>query len=149
MPNLDSAKRIHEQRDMTPSEKLPLDAERAVAAPRIFVAEDEFLLAVMLEDDLRDNGFVVVGPFTRFEEAREAAMTKDFDLALLDVNMNGQMAYPVAETLIARGIPFIFLSGYGRAALPENLRNAHCVPKPYDPTFLINEVKRITAALKT
>jgi DNA-binding response OmpR family regulator len=125
-----------------------LDTQRAVNAPRIFVAEDEFLLAVMLEDDLRQNGFAVVGPFTRLEQAREAAATEDFDLALLDVNMNGQMAYPVADTLVARQIPFIFLTGYGRAALPEHLRGARCVPKPYDPAVLIEEVKRLTSVLK-
>ena len=133
---------------MTQSENLLPNTpiEPALAAPRVFVAEDEYLLAVMLEDDLRDNGFVVVGPFTRLEEACAAAATETFDIALLDINMNGKLAYAVAETLMERGIPFIFLTGYGRTALPEHLQSARCVPKPYEPSFLISEVKRLTAA---
>src|SRR3982751_5558598 len=101
---------------MTQSENLSPNAplEPALAAARVFVAEDEYLLAVMLEDDLRDNGFVVVGPFTRLEEACTAAAVETFDIALLDINMNGKLAYAVAETLMERGIPFIFLTGYGR-----------------------------------
>jgi DNA-binding response OmpR family regulator len=115
------------------------------ALPRVLVAEDEYLLAVMLEDDLRANGFVVVGPFTRLEEANAAASAEEFDIALLDVNMNGKMAYSIADVLIERGIPFIFLSGYGRAMLPEHLRHSRCFPKPYEPSVLIEEVKRLVA----
>ena len=116
------------------------------ALPRVFIAEDEFLLAYVLEEDLRANGYAVVGPFTRLQDACEAAARESFDLAVLDINMNGEMAYPIADTLIARGIPFIFLSGYGRLTLPERLKGVPCVPKPCDPTVLLLEIKRLASA---
>ncbi len=129
---------------MTTSAASPTLISRGERAKRIFVAEDEFLLAYALEEDLQANGFSVVGPYTRLHDARAAASHEEFDLALLDINMNGQMAYPIADILVERRIPFIFLSGYGRIALPEHLKDAHCVPKPYDPAYLISEVKRVT-----
>ena len=117
--------------------------EQAKALPRVLIAEDEFLIAVMLEDDLRGNGYDVVGPFTRMREAREAAASEAFELAVLDINMNGEMAYPIADVLVARGIPFIFLSGYGNATLPEQLKGVPCLPKPCDPVQLLAEIRRV------
>ena len=76
----------------------------------------------------------------RFEEAQ---LRQEIDIALLDINMNGQMAYPVADELLSRGIPFIFLSGYGTAALPEAYRNTPRIPKPYDPGMLMKEIRRL------
>ena len=120
-------------------------AGTTAARLRIFIAEDEFLLAVMLEDDLRDNGFDVVGFYSRLQDAREAAATEAFDLAVLDINMNGEMAYPIADVLIERGIPFVFLSGYGNVTLPERLKAVPCIAKPCDPVQLLAEIKRLSA----
>lgn len=119
------------------------DRGQAVSLPRVFIAEDEFLLAYMLEDDLRSNGFEIVGPYTRLRDALEGAASEDFDVAVLDINMNGEMAYPIADALLARGIPFIFLSGYGNTTLPERLKGVSCIPKPCDPAVLLAEVKRV------
>jgi len=126
-----------------PEPAMSKERSTEAALPRAFIAEDEFLLACMLEDDLRDNGFAIVGPYTRLRDALEAASTQDFDIAVLDINMNGEMAYPIADALLARGIPFIFLSGYGNTTLPERLKGATCVPKPCEPSALVAEMRRV------
>jgi DNA-binding response OmpR family regulator len=82
------------------------------------IAEDEFLIALLVEEDLRNSGYTVVGPFTTIAEAKEAAAREQIDAAVLDINMQGQLAYCVADELIARHVPFLFLSGYGQSALP-------------------------------
>ena len=110
---------------------------------RILVAEDEFLVALLLEDDLRREGFEVLGPFARLGQALEAARREAFDLALLDVNMNGEMVYPLADELLARGLPFLFLSGYEATSLPERFRAAPRLAKPYEPAALLRQIERI------
>jgi DNA-binding response OmpR family regulator len=111
---------------------------------KVMIAEDEFLVALMLEQDLRDNGYDVVGPFTNIDAARQAAGQEAFDVAVLDINMAGQMAFPVADELKRRGLPYLFLSGYGRAKLPEEHQAASCLPKPYELTTLLRELRRAT-----
>jgi CheY-like chemotaxis protein len=99
---------------------------------RILVVEDEYLIAMMLRDGLEDVGSVVVGPVPSVEKAiKTIAADPNIDAAILDINLGGVMAYPVAETLIDRNIPFVFTSGYEddmlRGRFP-NIRNCH---KPY------------------
>jgi DNA-binding response OmpR family regulator len=113
--------------------------------PRVLVAEDEFLVAMLLEEDLREAGFSIVGPFTTLEAAREAAENNDFEVAVLDVNMNGEMSFPLADELRRRGVPFIFLSGYGPSVVPEELRSAPRFAKPYETNLLMAEVRRLTS----
>ena len=116
------------------------------ASLRVLIAEDEFLVALSLEEDLRRHGCEIIGPFSKLGDARQAAEVEELDVALLDVNMNGEMAYPVADALSARGIAFIFLSGYGAMTFPEQYRAAPRVPKPYDPSILIKEIRKLLAA---
>jgi CheY-like chemotaxis protein len=112
-------------------------------ARRILIAEDEFLVAVLLEQDVTEAGYGVVGPFTGLPEALNAARDGGFDLALLDINMNGHMAYPLADELLARDVPFIFLSGYAAQDLPERFRACPRVAKPYDVAVLLREIVRL------
>ena len=98
---------------------------------RILVVEDEMLIAMLLEDMLADLGHEVVGVMPRVNEALAAVSRDDFDLAILDLHLNGQSAYPVADALIARGIPFAFATGYGESGLPEKYRNRPILQKPF------------------
>ena len=110
---------------------------------RIFVVEDEFLIRMLLEDMLTDLGYDLVGMAGRVDEAAEMAQTKDFDLAILDVNLDGQDVYPVADLIGKRGLPFMFVTGYGGRGLPENYRNRPTLQKP----FQLDELKRMLAQL--
>jgi DNA-binding response OmpR family regulator len=114
-----------------------------LAGKRILIAEDEFLLALALEEELRSAGCLIVGPATDLDSALQAARGEDFDLALLDINLNGRMAYPVADALLRRNIPFLFLTGYGASSLPERFRRFPRCSKPCDPTVLKREIRRL------
>ncbi len=70
-----------------------------------------YLVALVLGNDLEDAGYQVVGPYFRVDAAVKAAECQTFDVALLDINLNGELVYPVAETLFRRKIPFIFFNG--------------------------------------
>lgn len=123
------------------------DAAAAVAVaagvPRILVVEDEYLLAIGLEDDLEELGCAVVGPFMDLESATAASRDEHFDLAILDVNLNGDMVYPLADELIERGETVLLLTGYSAADLPERFRSLPRIGKPHDLTKLGREVRRL------
>ncbi len=98
---------------------------------RVLVVEDEMLIGMLLEDMLVDLGHSVVAVVPRVNEALTAVQRDDFDLAILDVHLNGQAVFPVAEALITRGIPFVFATGYGERGLPDNYRNRPILQKPF------------------
>lgn len=107
---------------------------------RILVVEDELMVAMGLEMVLADAGYVVVGPIGRVEQALQAATGDQFDFALLDVNVRGEEVYPVADILAKRGIPFAFLTGYGRESLPKNQTQALILSKPFNAAELLATV---------
>jgi CheY-like chemotaxis protein len=106
-------------------------AQSATQAKRILVVEDELMIRMLLEDMLGELGYTVAAEAARIEEALEAAKTADFDLAILDVNLNGQPVSPVADALVARGTPFVFATGYGERGLPESYRDRPTLKKPF------------------
>jgi CheY-like chemotaxis protein len=110
---------------------------------RILVVEDEFLIRMLLEDMLTDLGYELAGVAGRVEEATELAKTKDFDLAVLDVNLEGHDVYPVAEIISKRGLPYMFVTGYGERGLPDAYRDRPTLQKP----FQLDELKRMLAQL--
>jgi DNA-binding response OmpR family regulator len=116
------------------------------ARRRVLVAEDEFLVYLALEEELRNNGFAVVGPFTNVADVHAAVLRESIDLALLDINLAGEMIFPVADELLARNVPIIFLSGYVSAAVPERYRHILRLDKPYDPTTLVASLNRFAQA---
>lgn len=99
--------------------------------PRVLVVEDEALLAMTLEDWLVEWGFEVVGPAMTLAEASELATGASFDVAILDVNIGGEVSYGVAALIEERGIPFIFATGYGSPSAEEGRSGATVVHKPY------------------
>jgi CheY-like chemotaxis protein len=101
------------------------------ARRRILVVEDEMLIGMLLEDMLADLGHDVAAIVPRVNEALTAVREEGFDLAILDVHLNGQSAFPVAEALIDRGIPFVFATGYGERGLPEKYRGRPILQKPF------------------
>ncbi|MGH8112584.1 MAG: response regulator [Rhodanobacteraceae bacterium] len=98
---------------------------------RVLIVEDESRIAMMLEILLDDIGCKVAGMATRLDDAIAKARDLDFDVALLDVNLDGEPSYPVAEAIAARGLGFVFATGYGADRLPEALRDRPVLQKPY------------------
>ncbi|MEP9352947.1 response regulator [Xanthobacter sp. KR7-65] len=99
---------------------------------RVLVVEDEYLVALGLDDNLRSLGCTVVGPIASLSAAMAAAATEKVDAAILDVNLAGEPVYPAASILAERGVPFIFCSGYtGSVRMPSEFADAPRVAKPY------------------
>ena len=112
------------------------------AAQRILVVEDELMIRMLLEDMLGELGYTVAAEAARIDEALEAAKTAEFDLAILDVNLNGQPISPVADALVARGTPFVFATGYGEHGLPEPYRDRPTLKKPFQIEGLKQMLRR-------
>ena len=99
---------------------------------RVLVVEDESLVALQLEDMLLDLGCLVVGPAMRLRAAGELLDSGvGIDCAVLDVNVCGEMVYPIAERLAEMGIPFIFATGYGRDGVDRRWTSVPILQKPY------------------
>ena len=118
-------------------------AEPNTTGHRILVVEDEFLIRMLLEDMLTDLGYELVGVAGRVDEATEMAKSKDFDLAILDVNLDGHDVYPVADLIAKRGVPFMFVTGYGGRGLPDSYRGRPTLQKP----FQLDELKKMLGQL--
>jgi CheY-like chemotaxis protein len=106
-------------------------AQSAAHGKRILVVEDELMIRMLLEDMLGELGYTIAAEAARIDEALQAAKNADFDLAILDVNLNGEPISPVADALVARGMPFVFATGYGEQGLPETYRGRPTLKKPF------------------
>jgi DNA-binding response OmpR family regulator len=111
-----------------------------IAGKRVLVVEDEMLVALMVEDMLADAGCIVIGPFARVSDALAAIKGEALDFALLDVNVAGEKVFSVARALEKRGVPFLFVTGYGQAALPPDRPDWEAVVKPFVPKQLAERV---------
>jgi CheY-like chemotaxis protein len=111
------------------------------ALRRILIVEDEVLVSILIEDALADLGIEVAGVAGTLEEALAQAETGDFDCAILDVHIQGKEVFPVAEALDARGVPFVFATGYGQGGVPEKYRERPVLQKP----FMAPELERALA----
>jgi len=104
----------------------------ALLGLEILLVEDEALVAAMLEDMLADFGCILAGAAATVSEGLAAvAAATQIDAAILDVNLGGQKVFPVADILVARGIPIVFSTAYGPADLVERYPRARIIHKPY------------------
>jgi CheY-like chemotaxis protein len=103
---------------------------------RVLIVEDEAMIRMLLGDMLGDLGYTVAAEAGRLEEALKMATGVDFDFAILDLNLNGQAILPVADALVARGLPFVFATGYGERGLPEAYRDRPMLQKPFQSDAL-------------
>lgn len=98
------------------------------------VVEDRSLIAIRITQVLRKAGHAVVGPVATLAAGLEIARRDDSPLgaAVLDIDLDGEQVFPLAEALRARRVPFLFLTGYGRLVVPEPWRDVIRVEKPFD-----------------
>ncbi len=101
---------------------------------RVLIVEDEIIVALFLEDLLADFGYEVAGVVSHLDEAM--ARDVDYDLAVLDVHINGRPVFDFADTLAARGTPFVFATGYGPRGIPDRHAGRPVVQKPFQPEEL-------------
>jgi len=111
---------------------------------RVLVVEDEVMIRMLLEGMLTDLGHTVAAEAGGLDEALALAKQGDFDIALLDVNLDGKPITPVVEVLIARGVPFVFASGYGQEGVPKPYRGSVVLQKPFQTAALAQAIAEAT-----
>jgi CheY-like chemotaxis protein len=121
-------------------------AESSVPGKRVLVVEDELMIRMLLQDMLLDLGHTLAGEAGRIDEALTLARHGDFDVAILDVNLNGEPITPVVDILVERGLPFVFATGYGQRGVPESHRTIPILQKPFQAEAL---ARAIEAAVPT
>jgi CheY-like chemotaxis protein len=113
-------------------------APRLLEGLKVLVVEDNLLLAEVTKILLEEGGCQVVGPAGWLQRGLELARAEPLDGAVLDINLHGEMSFPIAEALSARGVPFIFVTGYeDRSIVPLAYRSAPRLDKPVADERLI------------
>ena len=112
---------------------MAVEPQASFGGARILIVDDEALVAMLLEDMLSDLGCRVVATASRVAHALVVASdnAQALDGAILDVNVAGESVEPVAAALAARGVPFVFATGYGQAGVPETWRDRPALQKPF------------------
>ncbi len=110
---------------------------------QILIVEDEYMLADDMALDFKCFGAEIIGPAPSIERAMACLdRTRTIDAAILDINLNGEMAYPIADALAKRGIPFLFATGYERYSVPDRFSNVLVCEKPVDAARLAQALFR-------
>jgi CheY-like chemotaxis protein len=117
----------------------------SAAGKRVLVVEDELMIRMLLQDMLADLGHTLAGEAGRIEDAVALARQGEFDIAILDVNLNGQPISPVVEVLLERGVPFVFATGYGQRGVPEPYRGSPTLQKPFQADALAEAINAASA----
>lgn len=113
-----------------------------MSSRRALVVEDEVLVGMLIEEMLRDLGYEIAGLSTHLDHALTLAHSAAFDIALLDINLNGRPSFPVADAVRARGLPFLFATGYGSRIVPEPYRDTPILQKPFSLEELKGALQR-------
>jgi CheY-like chemotaxis protein len=113
---------------------------------RILLAEDEYLQAFDIHNELLDRGAAVIGPLSDLEVAiAEVKSEPRIDAAIIDVNLGGELVFPLVDDLVRRDIPIIFTTAYGPEVVPFRLRHLTLVEKPVCPAKLAEIVGKLIA----
>ena len=130
------------------------DKPRPILSPdakRILLVEDEGLVGMMMRDMLADLGYAVVGPYCSIAEANGAVDTERYDCAVLDLNLRGDMVYPVVDLLTKRGTPIVFVTGYGSESMDGRYAHIPVMQKPIAretlESIIRGELERVGAML--
>ena len=110
---------------------------------RVLIVEDEIVVALFLEDLLAEFGYEVAGIVSHLDDAM--GRPHDYDVALLDVHLNGRNVFDFADRLAARGTPFVFATGYGARGIPDRHCARPVLQKPFRPDELKRALKEVVA----
>jgi CheY-like chemotaxis protein len=132
--------RLYQHGDQMTSETSPSPQKR------VLVVEDEMMIRMLLDGMLTDLGHTVAAEAGRIDEAVALAKAADFDVAILDVNLNGQPITPVVEVLVERKLPFVFATGYGQRGVPEQYQQHPTLQKPFQSEALAKAIESAKAA---
>lgn len=127
------------------TQAMPAAGADPLIGRRVLLVEDESMIAMLIEDMLSEHGAVVLGPAKRLDAALALAGSETIDLGVLDLNLAGEAVYPVAEALARRGVPFLFMTGYGQLGILERWRDRPSLAKPFRPSQLADALRGLLA----
>ena len=116
--------------------RAPVSAAKMTGGARVLVVEDEALVAMMIQECLAEFGYQVVGPISTTTEAAAKARDGQFEAAVLDINLGDGAVYPIADMLAARGVPFVFVTGYEADSVDSRFREIPILQKPIEREML-------------
>jgi CheY-like chemotaxis protein len=128
-----------------PAPGLPAGHGLGLTAPRVLVVEDEMTVAMLIEDMVGELAYEVAAVVPRLEDAMRLLDSDSFDLAMLDVHLNGKTVFPFAAALEERDIPFLFATAYGPRGIPEEFRDRVVLQKPFGPVELRRALMELSA----
>lgn len=116
-----------------------------LAGKRILVLEDEYFIASDIRQLVADQDAIVVGPVGSLSQGLALA-SEPIDLAVLDVNLEGEQSFELADALSRRTVPLMFVTGYDRSVLPERYRATARIGKPFTPHDIVQMARRLLLA---
>jgi CheY-like chemotaxis protein len=119
--------------------------DRSLSGLRVLVVEDEMMVLMLIEDMLSDLGCESVATAASVDQALALMDRQVFDVAMLDVNLNGEKSYPVADALVARHVPFVFATGYSDRVTREGYPEQPVLKKPFKFEELVEMLRRLVA----
>lgn len=120
-----------------------------LAGCRILVVEDEYFIARELEALLQAKGAEVVGPIGNLDLALNQVKRDGFEVAVVDINLQGTEGYPIADALKLQGVPFVFASAYSEDRIPTRFADVHLWQKPYSELALVEDIRRLCEGLRS
>ena len=120
-----------------PNEQHPL------SGCRVLIVEDEYFLAADLQAALKSLGANVIALVGDLDEALDLLANGGFDIAVVDINLRGRLAFSIAERLQQRGIPFVFATGYGADQIPAQFADVIRWEKPFEQQELLKDLVRL------
>lgn len=112
---------------------------------RVLVTEDEYFLADDIARSLQSHGAKILGPVSEVESASRILNFEVIDAAVLDINLQGQIVFPIAHALKARNVPFVFTTGYDRRSIEAEFQDVLIWEKPFD---LVAMVRALAAVVR-
>ena len=123
-----------------------MSPDSPISGRKVLIVEDEMIVAWLLEDMLAELGCAVVGPAASVKQAMAMIDAAPIEVAVLDVNLNGEMSYPVADALTARGVPFVFVTGYDKNRMLDGYRALPVLQKPFHRSELTDTLAQLLAS---
>ena len=109
----------------------------------VLLVEDEVMIRMMVADMLEELGYTIAAEAGDIDEGVRLVQATDFDIAILDVNVNGKVFPPLAEAVQMSGKPFVFATGYGAQGLPEKFRDRPTLQKPFQIETLARTIETV------
>jgi CheY-like chemotaxis protein len=117
---------------------------------RILVVEDQSLIAMEMQDCLENAGAVVVGPVGRIQQGLSSVEKEPLDAALLDIDLNGERCWPIADALVSRSIPFAFTTGFAtNIVMPDRFVKHPVITKPCSERDILATLEELLARPQT